>query len=330
MGDSPAAEPDEVRVSVVMPVRNGAAHLDEAIASILGQSIASLELIVVDNGSTDETPSILAGWAARDRRVVPIMVGDIGLVAALNIGMERARAPFVARMDADDVAEPSRFERQLAHLEAHRDVAVVGTGYRYIDADGTPTGRRRTEGGPHRLRAAVWFGNPIAHPTVMFAIDRLDAPPRYAAGHPDAEDLELWLRLMRRHDLDNVTEPLLRYRRHATSVTTGAPEPGRRSAIELLAREAPWPPSLSRWIARRTYDANHADVGVMSFLAGALILNVVNICRPAAPRRALARRSLGAAALAIDVRSRAALRRIAEWLGALRSRTARRRPSSSP
>ena len=320
---SEAGTGDDPLVSVVMPVRNGAAHLDEAIASILDQTLTSIELIVVDNGSTDGTSDILARWAASDRRVVPLSAGDIGLVRALNVGMERARAPFVARMDADDIAEPCRLERQLSHLASHSTVAAVGTGYRYIGADGAPTGRRRTETGPHRLRAAVWFGNPIAHPSVMFAIDRLESPPRYDTGHPDAEDLELWLRLMRRHELDNLTEPLLRYRKHATSVTAHAPDIGRRSAVELLVREAPWSPKLTRWIADGTYDATNAQIWLARFLAATAVLNVVNLARPAAQRRALAWRSLGAAVLAVNSRSRRAMTTAAERL---RVFSHRRRP----
>ena len=129
------------RISVVLPVRNGAAFLEQALESVLSQTLRELELIVVDDGSTDRTPEILARAAVRDRRVRLLSGGSSGVVPALNEGCAAAAAPFIARLDADDVALPERLEQQVAVLDAHPEVGLVGGAYFAIDAAG---GRRAT------------------------------------------------------------------------------------------------------------------------------------------------------------------------------------------
>src|SRR5262245_48539446 len=115
-----------MRVSVVMPVRDGERFLGEAVDSILGQTLADLEL--VDDGSTDSTPEILAGYAARDPRVRVHSRPAGGLTAALNAGCALAVAPYIARMDADDVSLHDRLELQVSFLDAHPEVGLLGGG----------------------------------------------------------------------------------------------------------------------------------------------------------------------------------------------------------
>src|SRR5688572_21419330 len=130
-------------VSVLIPARNAAATLDEALASMQAQTFRDWEAIVVDDGSTDETPNVVAEWVRRDARfhVLRSGVGQ-GLVAALNRALGEARAPVVARMDADDVSLPERLDRQLARLE-QGDVAAVGCGVRYFPEEQVMDGARR-------------------------------------------------------------------------------------------------------------------------------------------------------------------------------------------
>src|SRR5665213_569005 len=106
------------KVTILMPVRNGDRWLCEAVASVLSQTLSDLELLVVDDGSTDTTPQILNDLARRDDRICIIRQEALGLVAALNRGIDRARAPFLARLDADDRAVPERLERQVNFLQA--------------------------------------------------------------------------------------------------------------------------------------------------------------------------------------------------------------------
>src|SRR5262249_27985914 len=113
-------------VSVVMNVRNGAAYLQRAIDSVLTQTLHDLELVIVDDGSSDTTPAIIAAAAAADPRVRAFRQEPAGISVAGNRGVAEARSDLIARLDADDIALPDRLERQAAWLEAHREVAVLG------------------------------------------------------------------------------------------------------------------------------------------------------------------------------------------------------------
>src|SRR3990170_2845072 len=113
------------RVSVLMPCFNRASTIDEATASIVTQSWHDLELIAVDDGSTDETPAKLEAWAERDRRVRVVRQDHLGLVATLNAGWAACRGEYLARHDADDIAFPERLEAQVQRLEREASLAAV-------------------------------------------------------------------------------------------------------------------------------------------------------------------------------------------------------------
>lgn len=236
MIDDTAATPV---VSVLMPVRNGERFVDEAIKSILAQTFTDWELVIVENGSTDGTLGIVQRYADEDDRIRVLVVGEIGLVAALNRAVGSARGRFVARMDADDVADPRRLQIQTSFLERHSEAVMVGGGYRYIDENGIVVGRRRVVTSPRSIQAEAYFGNPIGHPTVMIAPERLTGDLLYSADYPDAEDFELWLRLMEQGAVYNIREPLLSHRLHPEAATQLSGNSSRESAIAALARHRP-------------------------------------------------------------------------------------------
>ncbi|WP_431281165.1 glycosyltransferase family 2 protein [Humitalea sp. 24SJ18S-53] len=201
-------------VTVLMPVRDGAAHLAAAVESILGQSFGDFELLVVDDGSRDATPAILARQAASDARMRVLAGPARGLVAALNWGLAEARGRHIARMDADDLAHPARLAQQLAVLEASPGVALVGSAWRVIGVDG---GIKRMVMPPldaESVAAALTRANPIAHPSVMLRAMAVTEAGSYRPAFLLAEDFDLWLRLSERHALINLAEPLLDYREH--------------------------------------------------------------------------------------------------------------------
>ncbi len=203
------------RVSVVLPVRDGATHLEAAVASILNGTFRSLELLMVDDGSRDATPTIMERLARSDRRVRMLTGPRRGLVAALNEGLREARAPLVARMDADDVAAPDRLTRQVAVLDASPGVVLVGSAIQVIGPAGARRRLVRYPTAPNAIRAALAHANPIAHPTVVLRRDAALDAGGYRPAFDGAEDYDLWLRLAELHDLVNLPDALLNYREHA-------------------------------------------------------------------------------------------------------------------
>ena len=187
------------RISVVLPVRNGAAYFEEALESVLSQTLRELELIVVDDGSTDRTPEILASAASRDRRVRLLASGSSGVVAALNEGCAAAAAPFVARLDADDVALPERLERQVAVLDVHPEVGLVGGAYFTIDEAGTRRATFRTPTHDAALRGRLAKYNVFASSAVTFRRDAFEQAGGYRLA--PIEDYDLWLRISERWQL---------------------------------------------------------------------------------------------------------------------------------
>jgi glycosyltransferase involved in cell wall biosynthesis len=202
-------------VSVVLPVRDGAAFVATAIGSILAQTFDAFELLVIDDGSRDATPTIAGDRAAQDRRVRVVTQPPLGLVPALNRGLAEARGCYVARMDADDVALPERLARQVAALEWHPNLVALGSACDVIGRDGTVLGRRSPPLEPDAIRDALRRGNCMIHPTMMLRRAAVLAAGGYRGAFRHAEDFDLWLRLSERHDLMNLPETLLAYRQHA-------------------------------------------------------------------------------------------------------------------
>jgi glycosyltransferase involved in cell wall biosynthesis len=206
------------RVSVVLPVRDGEKYVEDAVRSILGQTFHDLEVVVVDDGSSDGTPRIIASLAEEDSRVRLERLRPTGLVGALNAGIGRASGSYIARMDADDVSLPRRIERQVAELDARPTVGVLGTQVRYVDAAGRPMGIWSLPVGEELVRWSLFFGTALAHPSVMMRRSLVEAHP-YRETEAHAEDYDLWVRLARLTSLDNLPEILFERRVHGSSVS---------------------------------------------------------------------------------------------------------------
>ena len=199
-------------------MRDDAPHLPEAIASIEAQTLDDYEVVAVDDGSTDETPEILAGWAARDRRVRVVTQPASGIVAALERGRAEARAPYLARMDADDVSEPTRLRAQLALMEGDPTLAACGTGVVYFPDEEVRDGARRYQEWlnaaitPDQIAREIFVECPLAHPTFFLRAAVVEEVGGYRdAGWP--EDYDLLLRLWAAGGrLAKAPEPLLRWR----------------------------------------------------------------------------------------------------------------------
>lgn len=208
-------------VSVLLPVRDGAAHLEEALESLLVQTLEEIEIVVVDDGSTDATPAILEELRSRDSRVRIHRQPATGIVAALERARAMARGGYLARMDADDVSHPERLERQLAFMRTRPDLAGCGTLVEYVPRGRVKAGARRYERWinrrvePDEIAAHVFVECPVPHPTFFLRRDAVDAVGGYRdRGWP--EDYDLVLRLWEAGGRwGKVPEVLLRWRESA-------------------------------------------------------------------------------------------------------------------
>jgi glycosyltransferase involved in cell wall biosynthesis len=215
---APDAGPSKVpSVSVVMPVYNSERYVAQAVESILAQTFTDFEFLIVEDGSTDASRTILESYAARDARIRLASRPNRGrLVVALNEMLGRARGDLIARMDADDVALPERFERQVAYLYEHPACVLVGSRVLIIDPDGdeiTVMGNALS----HKEIVDGFLANQgqmMYHPAVMFRREAVMALGGYDVKMIEAEDLHLFLRLADVGEIVNLPEPLLKYREH--------------------------------------------------------------------------------------------------------------------
>jgi hypothetical protein len=231
-------------VSVVLPVRNGERYIAEAITSIVEQTFRNFEVVVVDDGSCDCTLQILAEWAVRDPRIRLLARPRSGLVAALEAGRAAAQGFYLARMDADDIADPERLRRQVEYLDRHPEVVAIGGQIELIDAKGRSLGRRVFPVTPADCRTYLKRGAPFCHPAVMMRPDAVALVGGYRASFEPAEDIDLWLRLAKVGELANLDVNVLRYRVHAASMTrTYAVSQAVATALALVT--ARFPPDAS-------------------------------------------------------------------------------------
>jgi glycosyltransferase involved in cell wall biosynthesis len=194
-------------VSVLMGVWNGAPRVREAVESVLGQTMGDLELIVIDDGSTDGTPAILRSFG--DSRLRVERLGRGGLTSALNRALTLARAPLLARLDADDIAVPERLARQRAFLDAHPDVGLLGSAAREVDPSGRDIRTVRPPTDDAALRRALIRSNPFVHSSMMMRRAAVDLVKGYDPTFPVAQDYDLWMRLSRVTRMANLAEPLV-------------------------------------------------------------------------------------------------------------------------
>jgi glycosyltransferase involved in cell wall biosynthesis len=213
---------DSSHVSVVMAVYNSRDDVEAALASIQGQTCADWDLIVIDDGSTDGTRTVLERVAGRDRRVTLLRSNvNIGQAACLNLGWRQASGDLIARLDADDHSLPTRLERQASFMRAHPDIAVLGSAAVLIDEHGTRTGVAARPELHDDLVEVMYKEAPFFHPSVMIRRGFLEALGGYAPSLRRAHDLDLWLRGYRRFRYHNLREPLIEYRvRHRQSAKT--------------------------------------------------------------------------------------------------------------
>ena len=208
-------------VSALLPVHNGERYIESALRSVMDQTLREIEIVAVDDGSTDSTPEILARLAAEDPRIrILRQEPNVGLATALNRGLEVCRGEYVARMDGDDLCEPTRFELQKRYLDTHPQVVLIGASIIQIDETDRPIHATRRPRDGFACRWLQRWELPLVHPTFMFRrAPAAAAGLRYDPSRRLTEDHEICSHFLRIGEVVNLPEVLLRYRVHAGSVS---------------------------------------------------------------------------------------------------------------
>lgn len=255
-------------VCVLIPVFNGAATIEAALSSVLAQELhdsQQLEVVVVDDGSTDATAPLLARLAARDSRVRPVFIPHAGIVAALNAGLSACRAPVVARMDADDEMLPGRLLAQLEYLQCNPDVGLVAGRARFGGDSEVCGGYVHYIDWSNRLLSHEelcdhrFVESPFIHPTVTFRRDLVVQAGGYRDGD-FPEDYELWLRLFEAWEgtptrMAKLDRDVVSWNDRGERLTRTDP----RYSVDAFYRMKT--AYLARWLAR--HNPHHPDVCVI-------------------------------------------------------------------
>ncbi|MBL62014.1 MAG: glycosyl transferase family 2 [Opitutae bacterium] len=261
------------RISIVLPFRDAATFLADAVESILKQSDVDLELLAIDDGSIDAGPVIVRDFGQRDTRVRCLSTGGDGIVAALNLGLAKAKAPYLARMDADDFSHPNRLERQIEFLDAHPEIGLVASRIEHWTPDeesrpGYAAYVEWTNGLllPEDLARSRFVESPFAHPSVVFRKELVEKFGGYREG-PFPEDYELWLRWMESGvRMQKLPQVLLRWRDHDQRLSRRDQRYSVDAFYEMklvylkrwLAGNNPFHPQVKIWGAGRTTRARVA------------------------------------------------------------------------
>jgi glycosyltransferase involved in cell wall biosynthesis len=204
-------------ISILLPVYNAENYVQETIASILAQTYTHFELIVINDGSTDRSQEIIDSF--NDKRIITLKnEHNIRLIATLNLGLQKAKGKYIARIDADDIMLPNRISKQVMFLEENLDYGMVGS---YVQTFGDVEGSIFYPLDDASIRYTSMFYNPFVHSTVMLrasviATNLLD----YDSTMLHVEDYALWIQIMRVSKVANLPEILVRYRVHAFQIST--------------------------------------------------------------------------------------------------------------
>ena len=210
----------ELLVSVVLAVFNGESHLSLALDSVLAQSFAEFELIIIDDGSHDATPDIIRRYSSDSRVRCIRNEQNLGLSRSLNIGIGAARGKYIARLDADDIAEPDRLRQQVEFLQNNYPTVLVGSWARHIDSNGAELSIHKLPSNDSELQWLLFFVCPFYHSAVMFDRSKVvENVGLYNNKLSYSMDYEYWFRIASRFAVANINSVLISYRETDNSMT---------------------------------------------------------------------------------------------------------------
>lgn len=210
----------KVILRILLSIHNNERFVRDAILSILTQTYRDFELLIVNDASTDSTPEILQELAQNDVRIrILTNSTNLGLTKSLSSALKKTRGELIARMDADDIALPHRLEKQLAFLNAHPDIDMVGTAYEWIDEHGNVIGTPNVVTDPTTLQRRLIRTNPFLHSSILIRRSILERVGGYDTTYKKAQDYDLWLRLSQTCKFSNLPEILMRKRVSKTMIS---------------------------------------------------------------------------------------------------------------
>lgn len=265
-------------ISVILPVYNASKYLCEALESLRYQTYSHFEVIAIDDASEDDSLKLLQGYTKLDPRFRVIKnKSHLGIAGTLNFGLTKAKGRFIARMDADDISLPNRFQKQVKYLLAHPGVVVVGGQCLTIDKNSRITGKKLFPTNHIAINELMYTANPLQHPSIMINRSLLPDPffwydPRLVP----AEDLDLYFRLGKFGLFANLKTAVLMYRQHTASQTFKNPKHTFRitqKVRRLAVRKYGYKPSLKSKLI------SFAQFLVMEILPSSLIFPLYTLIR---------------------------------------------------
>lgn len=208
------------RVSVIIPTFNRALFLPQAIDSVIAQTVGDLEIIIVDDASTDDTVAVVARYAGDPRVGYLRNERNAGIARSRNRGIEATSAPFIAMLDSDDVwLDRDKLAMQIAAMSRMANCALLGTDATVIDANGNAVGAIRNLASDRWIRATLFVKNQFVNSSVLIRRSALDDVGMFDEDIPLIEDYELWLRIARRHCVANLRRRTTGYRVHSANIS---------------------------------------------------------------------------------------------------------------
>jgi len=285
-------------VSVILPVYNGERFLVQAIESILHQSHADFELLVLDDGSSDRSTDIARTYAETDRRIhVHVQPLNRGITATLNAGVHLARGELIAIANQDDVCLPERLAKQVAFLRERQEVVIVGAAAQIIDEQSVVRTLKSYPVEPEMAAWRMYFGSTLLHPVSTLRRRALLEIGGYPTGYRGgSEDYAMNVRLARIGRVANLPDVLLQYRAHSGNVTRLRSEEQQAEADRIVAEQCEWltgvsvPTELARGLRGLSIDQfpqNPADIGRLATLVQTLYKSFVNTMKLSSSERRL-------------------------------------------
>jgi glycosyltransferase involved in cell wall biosynthesis len=207
----------EPLVSIIIPSYNSSRYLLDALHSVANQTYKNIEIILIDDGSTDNTWEIIQNLQIKIPNLLYIKKNNEGIASALNFGLDKAKGAYIARMDADDISNENRILEQVKYLESNKDIDLVSCSYIAFSGDTNKTNTVIHPSDPDVIKLLLCYCSPICHPAVIAKASifkKFKYNPKVTT-----EDHDLWCKLSLNYKLTNIEEPLLFYRRHENSYT---------------------------------------------------------------------------------------------------------------